>query len=77
MKKIILFLCFLGFVAVNVLSISAIAAPIEPGTTEHGDDQLKYCTYQTMRYCDVTITYACTSHKTAEACRLYECCLPY
>ena len=70
-KKLKITLLALSMVAIvaNVVAIRSSANG--PGSIDP-DAYVGPC-YQSMGYCDMTLTYRCQTSKTSEACRLHAC----
>lgn len=68
-KKISLLAVLLVALFANITAIRLSAN--DPGYVEP-DSYVGPC-YQTMSYCDMSLTYSCQKSKTSEACRLHVC----
>lgn len=53
----------------NLFAISLFAVPYSTDTPDRHDQNC----YQTMGYCNLSLTYKCHKIPTAEACRIYVC----
>ncbi len=60
--------------AIGVLmNLAVILAVASSPTEEYGVNFSSSSCYQTMGYCDGTLTYKCTKFATSEYCRIYFC----